>query len=202
MLKRTEQLIQQRVRALLEQAGASIEDGRFADAGRLLDEAGQLAPEHAQLAVQRSRLASAQAAQERESADKLAARARASRPPDPALAGAAIPAVRPSLTAKERAEIEDLYRRGQAAAEAGKSDDALRYWELVWSAQPGYQGVDDYLKREYLMRGMEQFTAGRLEEATRYWEKALQVDPGDERTLGYLARAREQLMRSREILSE
>ena len=102
----------------------------------------------------------------------------------------------------EREEIADLYRRGNAAAQAGRSDDALRYWELVWSAQPGYQQVDEYLKREYLMRGMEVFAAGRLEEAANLWEKALRVDPDDKRAMGYLARAEEQLARTREILKE
>ena len=50
------------------------------------------------------------------------------------------------------------------AFQAGRTDEALR-WELVWSLKPGYQRVDDYLKREYLTRGMEHFAAGRLIEA-------------------------------------
>jgi tetratricopeptide (TPR) repeat protein len=81
-----------------------------------------------------------------------------------------------------------------------RSDEALRYWELVWSADPSYQRVGEYLKREYLMRGMESFAAGRLDEAVGFWEHALQVDPTDERALGYLARAQKQLARTREIL--
>jgi Tfp pilus assembly protein PilF len=70
---------------------------------------------------------------------------------------------------------------------------------MVWSIQPGYQRVDDYLKREYLTRGMERFAAGDLDEAVRLWEQALRIDPKDERTLGYLARAQEQRARAREI---
>ncbi len=92
-----------------------------------------------------------------------------------------------------------FYKRGVEALEAGRSDEALRYWELVWSIRPGYQRVDQFLKREYLTRGMEHFAAGRLFEAVTMWERALQVDPKDPRTLAYLARAHEQLERARAI---
>jgi Flp pilus assembly protein TadD len=82
---------------------------------------------------------------------------------------------------------------------AGRADDALRYWELVWSARPGFQQVDEFLVREYQTRGMEAFAAGRMTEAIGHWERALRVDPGDARTRGYLARAHEQMARAREI---
>jgi len=52
------------------------------------------------------------------------------------------------------------------------------------------------------MRGLESFSRGDLQRAVAQWEKALEVDPTDERTVGYLARAREQLARAREILGE
>jgi cytochrome c-type biogenesis protein CcmH/NrfG len=60
--------------------------------------------------------------------------------------------------------------------------------------------VADYLKREYLSRGMEAFAAGRLEAAVDHWEKVLRIDPGDARARGYLARAQQQVARSREIV--
>ena len=106
---------------------------------------------------------------------------------------------RPALSAREKAELGDLYQHGMAAAQAGRGDEALRYWELIWSKDPDYQQVAEHLKREYLVRGMETFAAGRLEEAAALWEKALAVDPTDERAQGYLARAREQLARTQEI---
>jgi tetratricopeptide (TPR) repeat protein len=106
------------------------------------------------------------------------------------------------LSPQQARELADLYKRGMEAMERGRSDDALRYWELVWSARPGYERVDQYLKREYQTRGMEAFAAGRLGEAVRLWESALRVDPADARTLGYLARAHEQLERTREISGE
>ena len=79
-------------------------------------------------------------------------------------------------------------------------DDALRYWELVWSLRPGYKRVDEYLKREYLMRGMEFFASGKLDDAVNCWQRVLQVDPKDSRATGYIARARTQQARTREIL--
>jgi tetratricopeptide (TPR) repeat protein len=111
----------------------------------------------------------------------------------PAESADAGPALKP-------AEIEDLYKRGMAAMEAGRTGDALHYWELVASADPDYQQVKDYLKQEYLARGMDAFAEGRLERAIDAWEKALRIDPEDGKVQGYLARAREQLSRTREIL--
>ena len=90
----------------------------------------------------------------------------------------------------------------ESGAELGELEDvrARGYWELVWLADPAYMNVADFLKREYLLRGLESFSRGHLEDAVELWEKALKVDPADEKTLGYLQRAREQQMRTREIL--
>ena len=52
------------------------------------------------------------------------------------------------------------------------------------------------------MRGMDSFASGRLDDAIGWWERAGEIDPNDERTKGYLARARKQLARTREILGE
>ena len=107
-----------------------------------------------------------------------------------------------ALSKKKQKDLADLYKRGMVAMEEGRLDDALRYWELVWLGNPEYEGVADHLKREYLLRGLESFSRGSLDEAILLWEKALNVDPKDEKTIRYLARAREQLSRSREILGD
>ena len=86
------------------------------------------------------------------------------------------------------------------AMQQGRSDDALRFWEIVWSADPHYFQVADYLKREYLTRGMEAFARGQLDEASSFWRRALAVDPTDARAAGYLERAQKQKSRTREIL--
>jgi tetratricopeptide (TPR) repeat protein len=109
---------------------------------------------------------------------------------------AATPAA-PALSAKE---LDLLYRRGLAAMQQGRSDEAIRFWELVWSSSPRHAQVADYLKREYLTRGMEAFARGQLDEASAFWRRALRVDPTDARASGYLERAQKQLSRTREIL--
>ena len=93
-----------------------------------------------------------------------------------------------------------LYRQGVEAQSAGRLAEAIQYWELVQSASPGYRGVDEFLKREYLTRGMEAFAAGRLDESIANWERVLRISPSDARARGYLERAREQASHRRQIL--
>ena len=134
--------------------------------------------------------------------EKQKAAAGHERRPAPATGSTPRPTAAPALTRDQQRDVAEFYKRGQRAFEAGRADEALRYWELVWSIRPGYLHVDDYLKREYQTRGMEHFAAGRLREAVSMWERALRVDPKDQRTLGYLARAHEQLDRARAISGE
>ena len=98
------------------------------------------------------------------------------------------------------AELSDLYRRGIEASQASRSEDAIRYFELVFSASPGYALVRDNLVREYLTLGMDRFAAGELDGAISIWQRALQVDPDDEKARGYLERALRHKNRSQEIL--
>jgi cytochrome c-type biogenesis protein CcmH/NrfG len=70
---------------------------------------------------------------------------------------------------------------------------------MVQASSPGYRGVDQALVREYLTRGMESFSTGHLDEAIRSWEQVLRIDPADTRAQGYLARAREQAARRRQM---
>jgi tetratricopeptide (TPR) repeat protein len=107
----------------------------------------------------------------------------------------------PTSALKER-DLKEFYRRGLAALAEKRSADALRYFELVWSANPRYQRVAEYMKREYLMLGLDAYAAGRLDEAVAHWEKAILVDPSDARARGYLTRAQQQLERSREVVGE
>jgi tetratricopeptide (TPR) repeat protein len=104
------------------------------------------------------------------------------------------------LSDDQRREAERLYTRGVAAMKDNRTEEAIRYFELVWSIDPRHKGAVEYLKREYLMRGMEFFADGRLAEAVAVWEEALRVDPDDKRVHGYLTRAREQMERTKQIL--
>jgi tetratricopeptide (TPR) repeat protein len=119
------------------------------------------------------------------------------------IAAAPAPIARPERTLSDarRRELADLYRRGLAAMESGRSGEAMRYWELVWSADPDHGRVREYLAQEYLTRGMESYAAGSLQAAVVSWENALRVAPDDERARGYLERARAQLDRMEQISS-
>ncbi|HYM82004.1 MAG TPA: PorV/PorQ family protein [Candidatus Limnocylindria bacterium] len=182
MLARTEQAIARRAAALVEQAKRVLAAGRPAEAASLLEQARGLDADAPGLA------------------QALAAHARATRvTPTAALAAPAQETAAPGPRLGDR-EVEQLYRQGLTAQKQQRADDALRFWELVWSARPGYREVNEFLKREYLTRGIENFAAGRLDQAIAHWEKALLVDPTDERARGYLTRAQKQMARSREIL--
>jgi tetratricopeptide (TPR) repeat protein len=184
MLRRTEIAIGRRASQLLEGAQRSLRSGLPADAQTLLDQAARLDPDAPGLGAVRAALA------------------RAQQPPPTDRATAPKRAERPSVSRLDDRELERLYSKGLAAYEQRRLDDAVRYWELVWSSRPGYREVNDLLKREYLTRGIEAFGAGRLEEAIAHWQKVLRIDPADERARGYLARAQKQMARSREILEE
>ena len=182
LLDRVEQTIVRRADAWVQQALLLIQAGALRDADALLDRARTQNPASAGLAYAQGQLRKRQ--QAAQSAD---------------VSAPARPQPTPQLTRGQQRQLADFYHRGQAALEAGRSDEALRYWELVWAIQPGYMKVDTYLKREYLTRGMERFAAGDLDEAVGLWERALRIDPKDERTLSYLARAQEQRARARQI---
>lgn len=193
MLARTETALRARTDDLLEQANRLLDRALPGEADELLARVRALdasAPGLAETAARQQRLREKLAAEER--ARRLAAAAPSA---DEPVAPAA-----PALSKKKRKEIADLYERGRLAMEEERPDDALRYWELVWMADPDYESVSDYLKREYLLRGLEAFSKGWLDDAVGLWEKALRVDPEDQKTLGYLQRAREQQLRTQEIL--
>ncbi|HEX5030563.1 MAG TPA: hypothetical protein VFX78_03780 [Candidatus Eisenbacteria bacterium] len=190
MLRRTEQAIARQTDVLVREARRAIDAGRLAEADQKLAQARALDPRADGLSV--AALALTQARQ--------LALAPSKTPPPAPEAGPRAPArPRPTLS---RRDLDALYRRGLAAMEQHRPDDALRYWEIVWSADSTYARVGEYLKREYLMRGMNSFAAGKLEEAVALWEKVLVVDPDDARAKGYIARAEKQLARTRELLGE
>jgi tetratricopeptide (TPR) repeat protein len=182
MLRRTDQAIALRVQGLLADCERSLDAGRLEDATDLLDRAAELDAQADGIAAMRASLARARSGEQ--------VRARPTRE-------IAAPPAAPKMSAKE---LDLLYRRGLTAMQEHRSDDALRFWEIVWSSRPGYGQVGENLKREYLTRGMEAFAAGRLDEAAGFWRRALHVDPNDQRALGYLQRAEKQLSRTRELL--
>ena len=190
MLARTDQALTRRAERLSALAMRSVRAGSLDAAQAAIAECQALTKDAPGLLAAIAALAHAR--ELATAADAQRAMARMGIP----TAVAAAPAAR-QMTDRE---AEELYQRGLAALRAQRPDDAMRYWELVWSSRPGYREVAGLLKREYLTRGMEAFAAGRLDEAMTQWERVLRVDPADDRARGYLARAQEQRTRSREIL--
>lgn len=184
MLRRTRAALSRRAQALLGDARRSLAERRLDAAAGLLQEARSLDPDAEGLAALAAGL---------ERARPVAA----ARAPEPARTA---PPPQPSGLAER--DLREFYGRGLAALAAKRPIDALRYFELVWSANPKYQRVADYLKREYLIQGLDAYAAGRLDEAVAHWERALTVDPTDPRARGYLTRARQQLERSREVAGD
>ena len=195
MLRRTEQAIARQTDVLIREARRAIDAGRLAEADQKLDQARALDPRADGLSV--ATLALTQSRQLAAAQPKTPQPAPETSAPHSAPAAPARP--RPTLS---RRELDALYRRGLAAMEEKRADDALRYWEILWAADPTYARVGEYLKREYLMRGMNSFAAGKLEEAVALWERVLAVDPDDARAKGYIARAEKQLARTRELLGD
>lgn len=189
MLQRTDAAIARRVAELLADARRNLAAGQTDDATEAVRQAAALDPFA-------DGIAAAQASIVRAHAAMLAARAAAARPQAPAPAPAPV-ASTPTLS---RREMGVFYQRGLAAMQQGRSDEALKWWDLVWSADPKYQQVTEYLKREYLTRGMVAFAAGRLDEASESWSRALRVDPTDAQARGYLQRVQKQKTRTRELL--
>jgi len=184
MLRRTDLAIVRSVVQLSDRADNALKAGRIDEALKLLDRIAELDPQAPGLAARRSELMKAR----RLTQSSLPA-------PTPLFPIAATPREKP-----DREKLARLHRQGVEAQSAGRMGEAIQYWELVQSVSPGYRGVDELLKREYLTRGMEAFAAGRLDEAIANWERVLRINPSDARARGYLERAREQATNRRQIL--
>ena len=187
MLRRVERSMALRVDETLRAARTAIAASRLEDAAKRLEEARALDPEAPAGALVARALAEAR------EAEKSATNAKAA-PTTPAR-------MRPrDLSPQKQRELDDFYRRGLEALAARRSDDAIRFWELVRSEVPDYPRVSESLVQEYLRRGLDEFAGGHLEQAVDWWQRALTIDPTDARTRGYLERAQRQLSRRRELL--
>jgi tetratricopeptide (TPR) repeat protein len=120
-------------------------------------------------------------------------------PTAPASQPNTVKTVPPRLTERQKEDMAKFYENGVAALKDGRTQDAIRYWEWVYSLDPGYRNVKENLKREHHLLGIQAFSEGRLTEAVENWETALKIDPQDAKTRAYLDRARQQLERSRAV---
>lgn len=190
MRQRTEEAIGLRVTTALDQAAWLLDVGRCDDAEAQLAEARRFdaaAPaKEIERKIARCR-ADATAAAAAAAAKSAARTAPAAATPAPALSDA------------RRDELADLYRRGVKALGEGRNDEAARYWEMVWAADPTFAGVRDHLLQEYLTAGMDAFANGDLRASVAKWENAVRVAPDDPRARGYLDRAHTQMRQMERI---
>ena len=206
MLKRTREAIELRARNLVNLAQRFIASDNAYDPIPLLEQARALDPSTpglAELTAQAKRLAQKREKKAREdTVPRRTIAARDKSDPDAARLTAELATQKRRVDHERTQEAEAMYARAMEAMQQGRSDEALRYWELAWGLQPSHAKTVEQLKREYLMRGMEAFATGNLPAAIAVWQKALDVDPSDQKVLGYLTRAQEQMARTREILGQ
>jgi hypothetical protein len=182
MLARTRELSERRVAAAINDVTALLAADRLDEAAARLAAARAQVSDESRLAPLKARLEARRAALAR-----AAAAAPALAPSTP------VPAAKPVPSAARQREIAELYERGAQAYAARRVQDAIRFWEMVWGADPSYPGVAEHLVEEYLALGMDAFATGDPARAAEYWGQAVHVAPQDTRAQGYLARAREQL---------
>ncbi len=205
LLKSTLQTLELRAESLIEQARALALSGDFGKARGLLEQVNTLSPGHAKLAKATAFVNNQEALlAAKKNAARKAARKVAEKSAEKSTPVAAMPVLVSvpsynSLSAKEKREITELYSRGMESVESNNHDDAIRYWELVWSKAPDFQQVAENLKQEYLDKGMDAFAEGRLDQSIEIWEKARSVAPDDVKIQGYLARAYNHNSRIQEI---
>jgi tetratricopeptide (TPR) repeat protein len=184
LLDRVETTLDERRSQCMARARRDLEAGRLDEAARGLDEARRLGVPDSEIAALQDALD-----RERRKADD---HREAPRP----VARVTAPA---GPTEAQRREADQDYRRGVDLAAAGRTDQALRFWEIAFTLDPDHRGVRRALEREYLLRGMVAFGRGRFAEAETHWARAVELDPSDARARGYLERARTQLERTREL---
>jgi tetratricopeptide (TPR) repeat protein len=105
----------------------------------------------------------------------------------------AIPAA--GLGAAENKSLDQQYRAGIAAFDAGNFDRAAESFLKVWTVQSGYFNVSELLTKAYLFVGMGFYSDGKYSEAIEAWQKALTVDPGNSKAKRYLSKTREEMQK-------
>lgn len=198
LLASAETTLARQIGALTDQAKRFLDAGLLEDANHAVKTGRSLDPENTELAQleqridERTRFADGFRAPSRQSADETRS----------AEVDAVQPSVAPAVTAQHRREAEQLYQIGRQRFEAGDAQAAIREWERALEVYPGHLPSRERLCAEHLTRGLAAFSKGALDEAILAWEAAVRLDPSDGRAAGYLARARDQLARTDEILDD
>ncbi|MBU8869430.1 MAG: hypothetical protein KOO60_01030 [Gemmatimonadales bacterium] len=195
MVERTALVISGRVNDLLEHARVLGRAGNFPEAHEKLKTAQVLDPENHDLASTRTWLNRLEKEDRMPDPVETASEEPKIETTEPAVLLPVAPVGPPPVTQSQKREMAEMYERGMTAMQNGSADQAVHFWELVWSIDPAFQQVSEYLKQYYLTRGMEAFVAGKLQDAVRSWENAVRVSPDDSKARGYLQRAQDQIKR-------
>ena len=168
----------------LRRARSLVTAGDWDQAGRHLAEARRLLGESPEIALLTRDLNLA-SGRRRSSVSEDAA---------PKAPTSAIPATTPPrpLTPADRRQLDKQYQDGLQAFQVGDFDRAIKSWQAVWSVEPGFENVSEYLIKAYLYEGIASYSGGRYEHAAQMCRKVLEIDPKNEKARRYLERILEE----------
>ncbi len=178
----------------LAQARSLADQSRFDEAVRRLDVAGRWMPERdlTELRAQWSEAYANQVAKLSADRERSRQTSRGDTQAKPK------PRARP-LSAAERARLQQTFREGLAAFQAGNFEQAIAAWQTVWSRAPELENVGQYLVKAYLYQGINLYSQGEYERALERCSRVLEIDANNEKAQRYLARIREEHLQLEEI---
>jgi tetratricopeptide (TPR) repeat protein len=91
--------------------------------------------------------------------------------------------------------LDQHYRAGMTAFNAGRFDQAIEFFLKVWTIRSDYYNVSELLTKAYLFVGMGFYSDGKYTEATGAWQKALTIDPENSKAKRYLSKAHEEMQK-------
>jgi len=96
-------------------------------------------------------------------------------------------------------EVETTYKAAMEQFKAARLTNAIAQWERVERLAPDFKSVRKYLINAYKFVGVEEYGKGNLQQAVEIWEKALKLESGNTEIIGYLERARTEIIKLREF---
>jgi tetratricopeptide (TPR) repeat protein len=92
----------------------------------------------------------------------------------------------------DREALRATFDQGLEAFGSGDFDGATAHWQSVWSQEPNFEGVADYLVKAYLLQSVQFYGAGDYTRALARCERILEIDPSNEKARRYVARIEEE----------
>jgi len=88
--------------------------------------------------------------------------------------------------------LEQKYNQGMKSFKNGDFEKAIRVFTEVWTADPSFHNVSDFLTKAYLFMGMRRYTEEKYVQAMDLWKKVLSIDPSNQKAIRYLKKTREE----------